>query len=77
MFSLRGADINEVIIDEKQAHNLAMLMYAMDILTYIQDYKAEYDVFTAVKKLNDVEEDIEEQARKGRAANKNKKFERF
>lgn len=45
--------MEEVIIDNKQAHDLAVSIYAADILSYIQAHQAEYDAFIATERPND------------------------
>lgn len=45
--------MEEVIIDNKQTHDLAVSIYAADILSYIQAHQAEYGVFIASERPND------------------------
>lgn len=45
--------MEEVIIDNKQTYDLAVSIYATDILSYIQTHQAEYDAFIATERPND------------------------
>lgn len=45
--------MEEVIIDNKQAHDLAVSIDAADILSYIQAHQAEYDAFIVTERSND------------------------
>lgn len=45
--------MEEVIIDNKQAHDFAMTICFSDILSYIDAHQAEYAVFIATERPND------------------------